>query len=49
MRIFTFLIFIISISFFSATQKNVDEELAYQYYLQADYERAAVLLEELLK
>ena len=33
--------------FFLQAQENVDEALAYQYYQQADYEKAAVLLEKL--
>lgn len=33
--------------FFLQAQENIDEALAYQYYQQADYEKAAVLLEKL--
>lgn len=40
-------IYFICISFFCAAQENVDEALAFQYYQQADYEKAAVLLEKL--
>lgn len=47
MRIFILLTFFISISSFSYAQENVDEALAFQYYQQADYEKAAVLLEKL--
>ena len=32
---------------FSFAQQNIDEALAYQYYQQADYEKAASLLEKL--
>ena len=47
MKIFILFIFFIGISFFSTAQENVDEALAFQYYQQADYEKAAVLLEKL--
>lgn len=47
MRKFIFLFFCIHISFFADAQENVDEALAFQYYQQADYEKATVLLEKL--
>lgn len=47
MRKFIFLFFCIHISFFADAQGNVDEALAFQYYQQADYEKATVLLEKL--
>ncbi len=47
MKIFIFSIFFIIISFSSIAQENIDEALAFQYYQQADYEKAAVLLEKL--
>lgn len=47
MRKFILLFFFISISFLANAQGNVDEALAFQYYQQADYEKAAVLLEKL--
>lgn len=47
MRNFIFLFFCIHISFFADAQENVDEALAFQYYQQADYEKATVLLEKL--
>lgn len=43
-----FLLLFLCASFFVLrAQDNVDEALAYQYYQQADYEKAAVLLEKL--
>lgn len=47
MKIFILFIFFIGISFFSTAQENVDEALAFQYYQQADYEKAVVLFEKL--
>lgn len=47
MKKFIFLFFCIHISFFADAQENVGEALAFQYYQQADYEKAAVLLEKL--
>jgi tetratricopeptide (TPR) repeat protein len=47
MKVFIFFTFFITISFFATAQDNVDEALAFQYYQQADYEKAAVLLEKL--
>lgn len=47
MRKFIFLFFCIHISFFADAQENVNEALAFQYYQQADYEKATVLLEKL--
>ncbi|WP_199137044.1 tetratricopeptide repeat protein [Pedobacter sp. ASV12] len=47
MKRFILLIFL-SCSFFTLlAQNDIDEALAYQYYQQADYEKAAVLLEKL--
>ncbi|RZL47232.1 MAG: tetratricopeptide repeat protein [Pedobacter sp.] len=45
-RLLLILFFCCSI-FSLRAQNNVDEALAYQYYQQADYEKAAVLLEKL--
>ncbi|TKC12229.1 tetratricopeptide repeat protein [Pedobacter polaris] len=43
-----FLILLLCSSFFAGyAQDNIDEALAYQYYQQADYEKAVVLLEKL--
>ena len=43
-----FLIMLFCSTFFVLhAQDNVDEALAYQYYQQADFEKAAVLLEKL--
>ncbi len=47
MKIFIFFIYFICISFFSAAQQNLDDELAYHYYQQGDYEKASILLEKL--
>lgn len=41
------LIFLSCSSLLAMAQDDVDEALAYQYYQQADYEKAAVLLEKL--
>ncbi len=41
------LLSLIFASFFVQAQENVDESLAYQYFQQADYEKAAVILEKL--
>ena len=45
-RIIVLFLFI-NLSFFANAQENVDEALAFQYYQQADYEKASVLLEKL--
>ncbi|RZK43511.1 MAG: tetratricopeptide repeat protein [Pedobacter sp.] len=45
-NLFTLIFFCISYFFVSA-QDNVDEALAYQYYQQAEYDKAASLLEKL--
>ena len=47
MKRIIFLFFFINLSFFANAQENVDEALAFQYYQQADYEKATVLLEKL--
>jgi tetratricopeptide (TPR) repeat protein len=47
MKRIIFLFFFINLSFFANAQENVDEALAFQYYQQADYEKASVLLEKL--
>lgn len=47
MKSIIFLFFLINLSFFANAQENVDEALAFQYYQQADYEKASVLLEKL--
>lgn len=47
MKRIIFLFFLINLSFFANAQENVDEALAFQYYQQADYEKASVLLEKL--
>jgi tetratricopeptide (TPR) repeat protein len=41
------LLSLIFASFFVQAQENIDESLAYQYFQQADYEKAAVILEKL--
>lgn len=47
MKRFTLLIFLCFSFFTLLAQNDIDEALAYQYYQQADYEKAAVLLEKL--
>ena len=47
MKIFIFFTCLFCISFCSTAQQNVDDELAYQYYQQGDYEKASILLEKL--
>lgn len=47
MKKLTLLICCVCSFFFLRAQESVDEALAYQYYQQADYEKAAVLLEKL--
>lgn len=46
-KLLLLLIFCIGFCTANAQEQNVDEALAYQYYQQADYEKAAVLLEKL--
>jgi Flp pilus assembly protein TadD len=47
MKKFLLVCFLTCTYFLLHAQDNVDEALAYQYYQQADYEKAAVLLEKL--
>lgn len=47
MKKFLLVCFLTCACFLLHAQDNVDEALAYQYYQQADYEKAAVLLEKL--
>jgi tetratricopeptide (TPR) repeat protein len=47
MKKFLLVCFLTCAYFLLYAQDNIDEALAYQYYQQADYEKAAVLLEKL--
>ena len=47
MKKFLLICFLTCVCFLLHAQDNVDEALAYQYYQQAEYEKAAVLLEKL--